>query len=304
MTRRELLGAALTAPPLWARRHFDRSRISAITDEIGKTPDESIAFARQYDLQWIELRNVPGGKEYIYQDEATLKAAAASFKAHGLKVSFLNSSLMKFAWPGIEPARRRPESEQAAAKRKASEAARWEKRMDDLKKALNAAQILGTDKLRIFTGTRAAEPRTFYPRIAEILGEMAFVAEKEKIHLLIENEGSCNVATGSEMAEILKMIPSKWVGCNWDPQNSLGKEVPFPDGYQPLPKKRIFNVQYKGKGIMPESKEKLDWKAILQALDKDGYKGCVGQETHIFDGTLIAAAHVSMKEMLRIVGEL
>jgi sugar phosphate isomerase/epimerase len=304
MTRRELLAATLTAPVVWAKRRFDRSRISAITDEIGKTPDESIAFAKQYDLQWIELRNIPGGKEYIYQDEPTLKAAAASFKANGLKVSFLNSSLMKFAWPGIEPARRRPESEQAAAKRKASEASRWEKRREDLKKALNAAQILGTDKLRIFTGTRAAEPRTFYPRIAEILGEMAFVAEKEKIHLLIENEGSCNVATGAELAEILKMIPSKWVGCNWDPQNSLGKETPFPDGYEPLPKKRILNVQYKGKGIMPESKEKLDWKAILQALDRDGYKGCVGQETHIFDGTLIAAAHVSMKEMLRIVGEL
>jgi sugar phosphate isomerase/epimerase len=133
---------------------------------------------------------------------------------------------------------------------------------------------------------------------------MAFVAEKEKVHLLIENEGSCNVATATELAEILKTMPSKWVGLNWDPQNALGKEVPFPDGYNLLPKKRILNVQYKGKGIMPESKDKLDWKAILQALDKDGYKGCVGQETHIFDGTLIAAAHVSMKEMLRIVGEL
>jgi sugar phosphate isomerase/epimerase len=304
MTRRELLAASLSAPALWAKRHFDRSRISAITDEIGKTPDDSIAFAKQYGLQWIELRNVPGGKEYIYQDEAVLKAAAASFKSNGLKVSFLNSSLMKFAWPGIEPARRRQESEEAAAKRKAADAARYEHRMDDLKKALRAAQILGVDKLRIFTGSRAVEPQKHFARIADILGEMAFVAEKEKVHLLIENEGSCNVATATELAEILKTMPSKWVGLNWDPQNALGKEVPFPDGYNLLPKKRILNVQYKGKGIMPESKDKLDWKAILQALDKDGYKGCVGQETHIFDGTLIAAAHVSMKEMLRIVGEL
>src|SRR5947207_2102167 len=158
MTRRDLLAAALSAPALCAKRHFDRSRISAITDEIGKTPDESITFAKQYGLQWIELRNVPGGKEYIYLDEPGLKAAAASFKVNGLKVSFLNSSLMKFAWPGIEPARRRQESEEAAAKRKATETARYEKRMDDLKKALNACQILGVDKLRIFTGTRAVEP--------------------------------------------------------------------------------------------------------------------------------------------------
>src|SRR5438270_2611501 len=168
MTRRELLAAALSTPALWAKRHFDRSRISAITDEIGKTPDDSIAFAKQYNLQWIELRNVPGGKEYIYLDEPSLKATAASFKANGLKVSFLNSSLMKFAWPGIEPARRRQESEAAAAKRRASETTRYEKRMEDLKKALNAAQILGVDKLRIFTGSRAVEPKAFFPRIADI----------------------------------------------------------------------------------------------------------------------------------------
>src|ERR1051326_1364281 len=166
MTRRELLAAAMTAPALWAKRHFDRSRISAITDEIGKTPDEAIAFAKQYGLQWIELRKVPGGKEYMYLDEPGLKATAASFKANGLKVSFLNSSLMKFAWPGIEPARRREESEQAAAKRKASETERYQKRMEDLKKALNACQILGVDKLRVFTGTPAVEPQKHYPRIA------------------------------------------------------------------------------------------------------------------------------------------
>ena len=305
MTRRQLLAASLATPALWAKRHFDRSRLSAITDEIGKTPDESIAFAKQYGLQWVELRSVPGGKEYIYQDEAVLKATAAALRSNGLKVSFLNSSLMKFPWPGIEPARRRQESAEAAAKRKASDTVRYERRMDDLKKALHAAQILGVDKLRIFTGSRAVEPQQHYARIADIIGEMAFAAEKEKVHLLVENEGSCNVATSPESADFIKLIPDKWVGLNWDPQNTLSlKEVPFPDGYATLPKKRIMNVQYKGKGIMPESKERLDWKAILLALDKDGYKGCVGQETHIFDGTLIQAAHVSMKEMLRIVGEL
>ena len=41
-----------------------------------------------------------------------------------------------------------------------------------------------------------------------------------------------------------------------------------------------------------------------QALDKDGYKGKIGLETHLFDGTLIAAAHTSMEEIMRIVSEL
>ena len=103
----------------------------------------------------------------------------------------------------------------------------------------------------------------------------------------------------------MKLVPSKAVGLNWDPQNELGlKQIPFPDGYNLLPKKRIGNVQIKGKGIMPGSSERLDWKAILQALQNDGYTQRIGLETHVFDGTLIEAAHVSMKEILRVVDEI
>jgi sugar phosphate isomerase/epimerase len=308
MTRREVLAAAGigAAAPLWARKRIDRSRISAITDEIGKTADDAIAFAKEYGLQWVELRGVPGEKKsYSSLPEPEVKAAAASFARNGLKVSFLNTGLLKFTWPGTEPVRRRQETPEGKAKRQATEKALFDRRLDDLKTAIRNAHILGVDKVRVFTGMRVAEPRSMFPRIAEVIGEMAHVAGKEKIYLGIENEGSCNVASSQELADILKMMPSKWVGFNWDPQNTLGtKEKPFPDGYNVLPKKRMLNVQIKGKGVMPASDQKLDWKAIMQGLQTDGYPGKIGLETHIFDGTLIEAAHVSMKEILRIVGEL
>src|SRR6185437_12031192 len=154
-----------------------------------------------------------------------------------------------------------------------------------------------------FTGTRTADPASQFPRIAETVGKMAEAAENEKVYLLIENEGSQNVATAADLAEVMKLIPSKWVGLNWDPHNAYGKEVTYPDAYSLLPKKRILNVQIKAKGVMPDSPEKEDWKAIMTALEKDGYKGKIGLETHIFDGTLIAAAHKSMDEIMRIVRE-
>ena len=48
-----------------------KSRISAITDEIGLTTDDSIAFAHQYGLQFVEIRNPPGvKKEYFTLSEA------------------------------------------------------------------------------------------------------------------------------------------------------------------------------------------------------------------------------------------
>ena len=303
-----LAAGAVCASGLWAKGRIDRSRISAITDEIGLTTDESIAFAHQYGMRNVELRNPPknepnGRKEYFQLTEPEIKADAMRFKNEGLAVSFLNTSLLKFPWPGTEPVRRRQEDAAAREKRLAAEKARWDNRMDDLGKAIRCAQIMGCDKVRVFTGSRIQEPETLYPRIADVVGEMGFVAEKEKVHLLIENEGSQNVATAGELAKVMKLIPNKYVGLNWDPHNAYGREAAYPEGYSALPKERILNLQIKAKGIMPLSPEKEDWKTILQALDHDGYKYKIGLETHIFDGTLIAAAHTSMEEIMRIVRE-
>lgn len=309
MTRRELLAAgAVCASSLWGKTHIDRSRISAITDEIGLTTEESIAFAHRYGLQNVELRNPPhnepnGRKEYFQLSEPEIKADAVRFKTEGLKVSFLNTSLLKFAWPGTEPVRRRPEDAAAREKRLAAEQARWDRRMEDLQKAIRCAQIMGCDKVRIFTGARLQEPETLYERVAEVVGEMGAVAEKEKVHLLVENEGSQNVATAAELNKLFKLIPNKYIGLNWDPHNAYGREPAYPEGYDAVPKERMLNIQIKAKGVMPESPEKEDWKTIMQALDRDGYKYRIGLETHIFDGTLIAAAHRSMDEIMRIVRE-
>jgi sugar phosphate isomerase/epimerase len=313
MTRRELLAAgAVCATGLWTPAHaksgIDKSRISAITDEIGLTTDESIAFAHQYGMSNIELRNPPkkepnGNKEYFQLSEPEIKADAARFKSEGLQVSFINTGLLKFTWPDTEPVRRRPEEPAAREKRVANEKTRWDNRMQDLQKAIRCAQIMGCDKVRVFTGTRIQEPESLYPRIAEVVGAMGEVAQKEKVHMLIENEGSQNVALSVELQKIMKLIPNKYVGYNWDPHNAYGKETSYPDGYDALPKDRMLNLQIKGKGVMPESPEKEDWRAIIKALNHDGYKFKLGLETHLFDGTLIAAAHKSMEEIMRIVAE-
>jgi sugar phosphate isomerase/epimerase len=302
MTRRELLAGPLTAVALPAKpARIDRSRISAITDEIGRTPQAAIDFAKQYDLQYLELRNVPGGKEYAFLPEDQVKQAAAEFAGSGIRISFMNSSLLKFAWPGTEPVRKRQETEQARAKRLQTESERFAHRMDDLRTAIRNCHILKVDLLRVFTGFRVAEPEKIYPRIVDVLGEMTLVAQKEKIRLLIENEGSCNIATSAELTKLLQHLPSKWIGINWDSLNGLAqKEVPFPDGYEVLPKKRIGNVQIKGKSVL-DYPEKLDWKKIFLTLQKDGYQGKIGLETHIFGEGQIAASHSSMKEILRIV---
>lgn len=308
MTRRSVL--ALAATPVFARPSGagSVSSISAITDEIGVSEEDAIAFARQYGLGWVELRSVPGGRpvkgDYAFQEPEFIRRAAARLKDSGLRVSFLNTGMLKFGIPGTEPARARKETAEARAKRLENEARRFARRLDDLHKAIEAAHAFDVSDVRVFTGTRVADPAALLPRLADVLGEMSEIAGRDGVRLLVENEASCNVATCAELAAICKLVPSRWFGINWDALNgaSLG-EKPFPDGYRLLPPRRIGNVQIKGKSVMA-TPQWLDWAAIMARMRRDGYRGRFGLETHVFDGTLIAASHTSIREILRIAGEL
>jgi len=307
MTRRDLLaaGAAFATSPLWAKAGIDKSRISAITDEIGLSTPEAIAFAHYYGLQNVEIRNPAekGRKEYALLPEADIKKDADLFAREGLKVSFVNTSLLKFTWPGSESVRRRPETPEARERRLGTEKARWDRRVDDAQLAIRCAHIMGCDKIRVFGGSRVQDPKTMYQRIADELGELSKLAERENVYFLLENEGSQNVATSQEIADVMKLTPSKWIGYNWDPNNAHGMETAYPDGYNALPKERMLNLQIKGRGIMPPNAQE-DWKTIITALNNDGYKYKIGLETHLFDGTLIQAAHKSMDEIMKIVASL
>lgn len=309
MTTRRSVLAALGAVPqasrlAWGGNRIDRSRLSAITDEIARTPADAIAFAQKYRLRWLEVRGVPGAKKsYTSLTADELKQARREFDDGGVKISFLNTGLLKFVMPGTEPARPpRNETPESRERRVARDAAQFERRMDDLRKAIQAAHALGVADMRVFTFLRTAEPQAQFPRIVDIIGEMARVADKEGVRLLVENEASCNVATCAELAEIVKPLPARVVGMNWDPHNGRGQEPPFPANYAVLPKNRLWNVQVKGRGVLP-GPERMDWRAIITTLERDGYGGKIGLETHIFDDRLIEWSHQSMQEMLRLTGD-
>lgn len=294
---------ALAASTVWGKNKISHSQISAISDEIARSPEGAIEFAHQYGLKHLELRSVPGarGKNYFFMSDAEARAAAKQFSQNGIRISFLNTNLLKFAMPGTEPARRRPEEAAAREARLAREQARFEQRESDLMKCIRCAQSFDCPYVRVFTFSRVAAPENLYPRVAEVVNSFARIAEREGVKLLVENETSCNVATCAELAALLKMVPSKAVGLNWDVDNGhhMG-ETPLPDGYDKLPKNRMHNVQIKGRSIL-DYPQKLDWAAIFDALAKDGYRDCAGLETHIFGETQVQKSHESMAAILKIV---
>lgn len=302
MLRRNFLLSTVAAPALFAAKRVDLSRISLLTDEIARTPAEAIAFAQQYGIRWVELRAVPGGGgTYAYLPEEKLRETARELKDAGLRVSFLNTPMLKFTLPGTESARPRKETPEAREKRLAREALLYDNRIDDLRKAIRAAHIFDVKLVRVFTFTRVTEPESVMARTAEVLHELSSIAEKEGIQLLVENEASCNVATCAELKRICELVPGKAFGINWDPVNALNsKEQPFPEGYALLPKKRIHNVQMKARALII-GPDLLDWGAIFTALAKDGYTGKIGLETHVFDGTLIEKSHLCMKKLQELL---
>ena len=295
LSRRELLGTLAAAPLAQAfRGKITKASLSALTDQIGRTQREAIAFAHQYGLRWVELRNVPETKKEItFLPEAEIQALAAELASNKLKVSFLNTSLLKFAWPGTTPAPPKPPVDSK----------RWANRKADCETAVRAANILGTDNVRVFTGDRVAHPETAFPLIRQTLEELLPIAEKGKVRLVIENEHSQNIGTSAEIKAIMAIIPSKTLGFNWDPGNAknLG-EVTWPEGYALLPKSRMRNVQFKAKNLM-NNQDRIDWLNIVNALDKDGYAGRLGLEADT-GGNLIEASHDAMRQVLQMVGQL
>jgi sugar phosphate isomerase/epimerase len=302
MQRRLFCSVLAAAPLLPGAKRIDLSRISLLTDEIARSPEDAIAFCKQYGIRNIELRGVPGGKgHYARLPVHEITEAAKQFRDNGLRVTFLNTGFFKITLPKTEPVFRKPEPPENREKRIARHKTEFDNRKEELKKAIENAHILGVDKMRVFTFLRVAEPGTVFSQVADVIAEMAEIAATHKMQLLVENEGACNVVSCAEIADFMKLMPQKNVGINWDPQNGVAqKEPPYPDGYALLPKKRIWNVQMKGHSLL-DPQRKLDWRSIFAALEKGGYQGYAGLETHYFDGTLIEKSHMSVKEIMRIL---
>lgn len=276
VTRREILVGAFAF--MAAKGRITKANVSAITDELGATQTDALDFARIHGLGQVELRTVPGTKkEFAFLTEPELKRYATELAGARLKVSLLKTSLLKFQWDADAP--------------------RWNRRKEDLAAAIRAAQILGTDKIRTFTGARG----TGSDGVVRAYEELLPLAESAKVRLVIENEPSQNIGTSAEVKAFLAPLPSKALGFDWDPWNALVfrealHEASWVEGYRLLPKDRMLNVQIKAESL--GSPDKIRWKSLLEALQKDGYAGTISLATEGVD------ADDPLREILHIAGQL
>jgi sugar phosphate isomerase/epimerase len=253
------------------------------------------------------LRDVPAlpgqGKPFFFLPETDLQWHAKLFRDGGIKISFINTNLLKKGLPGTVLASKKPTTPEVRARRDAAAQQEYEQRFDNLAKCIRSAQAFECPYLRVFTFLRVEHPEEVYDRVANVVGEMAEKARREGVMLLVENEPSCNVGNSAELATFLKKVPEKLLGFNWDARNAMAlNEIPFPDGYRLLPKGRMKNAQIKGHDML-DPEHPIDWAPILNAMDQDGFQGKIGLETHYFDGTKLERSHLAMDKIVRLADE-
>jgi L-ribulose-5-phosphate 3-epimerase len=286
LSRRRLLVAApaallLTRIPAWAA-DVNQFKLGIITDEVTQDFEQALVWAKGFGLRWVELRFL-WNKYVVDLSPDDVKRAKDLLGKYQMNVSVVDSPYFKTLLPGTQS-----RFADAKADPLQSDFARQDA---ILERTIARAKDFDTDKVRIFAFLRVADPQSVFERVAKELDRSAVTAKAEGIRLLLENEFTCNVATGREGASMLQMVKSRALGLNWDPGNAYaaGELKPYPNGYNAIDKKRLWHLHLKDASPAPKGQEanwrpmgggEIDYVGQFRALLKDGYTGTMSLETH------------------------
>jgi L-ribulose-5-phosphate 3-epimerase len=317
ISRREFMagaaaGAAFCAAPEMIRAAAASCpfRVAVINDEISQDFDHACSVtAKDFGLGWIELRGM-WNKNITTLDAGQIAESKRILAKYNLKVTDIASPLFKVDWPGAPTSKQseRRDTFHADEDFKAQDAL--------LEHSIDLAKAFGTDRIRCFDFWRLDDVKPYRAAINEKLRQAARRLAKENLILILENEMSCNTATGAEAAATLAAIPERNFMLNWDPGNAatFPDSMPYPKGYDLLPKDRIGHCHAKNVVRKPDGKWEwapvgtgvVDWAGQLRALKRDGYHYAVSLETHWHGaGTPEASSRISMaglKDALKQAG--
>jgi L-ribulose-5-phosphate 3-epimerase len=272
--------------------------LAVINDEITQDFEKACQIVSgDFGLHSIELRTA-WNKNMTELGAKELEDARKLLGEYKLQVTDIASPLFKTDWPGA------PRSSQGQSRDQFHadfDASAQDKLLD---RCISLAKFFDTDRIRCFDFWRLDDQRPYREAINAKLRQAAERCAQDNIILLLENEMSCNTATGEEAAEVLTAIPDKNFMLNWDPGNAAAiGSTPYPTGYQLLPRNRIGHVHCKDVVRKPDHKYDwapvgggiVDWVGQLQALQRDGYRHAVSLETHWRGaGTPEASTRISM----------
>jgi len=175
-------------------------RLAVINDEITQDFEKACQIvAGDFGLGWIELRSM-WDKNVTALTEKQVEDAKKILNEHKLQVTDIASPLFKTDWPG---APRSPQSETRDQFHAEFDASAQDKLLE---RCITLAKSFNTDRIRCFDFWRLDDQGPYRAGINAKLQQAAERCAKDNLVLLLENEMSCNTATGEESAALLKAI--------------------------------------------------------------------------------------------------
>jgi len=259
-------------------------RVAVINDEVSQDFGRACEIvSHEFGMSWIELRGM-WNKNLLKLDAKEIAEARRILEKYKLRVTDIGSPLFKVDWPGA------PKSEFSPKVAEFGADFTFEQQDEVLERSIELAKAFQTDRVRCFDFWRLKDQTPYRAAMNEKLVAAAGVLGKKGMILLLENEPSCNTATGAEAAKLLAEVKSPSLMLNWDPGNAASRgENAYPDGYALLPKERIGHCHCKdvakkpgGKGFEWAAMGRgiVDWTGQFAALKRDGYHFAVSLETH------------------------
>ncbi len=274
---------AISASIVQASRLQSPFQIAVITDEISQDFDHACRVAAvEFGMQWVELRGL-WNKNILALDAAEIAEARRILTKYELRVTDIGSPLFKVDWPDAPQSKFSPKRDQFSAD------FTFKDQEHVLDKSIELAKAFQTERVRGFDFWRLDNPGPYRKAMNAKLQEASQKLGKQGMIFILENEMACNTGTGAEAAKLLAAVPSPHLLLNWDPGNAaaLG-EIPFPNGWDLLPKNRIGHCHCKdtvmkaggGYEWAPVGKGVINWAGQFKALKAMGYRHAVSLETH------------------------
>jgi sugar phosphate isomerase/epimerase len=306
-SRRAMLAMAAAAIPVRVlgqnRKPDSFWKLGVITDEISQDFEQALAFLTLYSLKFCELREL-WGKNIMNASQQELDRAKKLLRKYGIRASDIASPLFKYDLPEM-PA---PASQRDVFR------AQFNDRDTDrlLEKAARLSHFFDTPLVRVFSYWRVEDPEKAYPYVRDRLARAASFARSHAMIFGLENEHTCNVGTGRELARIVKEVNSPHLRGVWDPGNAvtLG-EAPHPDGYDAV--RGLFEHMHvkdlrndSGKWTwLPVGQGVANFPAVFRALRREDYSGTISLETHYrrADGNRLESTRESLEGLLKVLQE-
>lgn len=248
-------------------------KLGIITDEVYQDFEKALLFAKEYNLECVELRSAWEKNPFQY-DEDDFKKIGELLKKYEMPLICISSPMFKCSY--------------FDEKTKAEH-------MEGFKRLVAQKDNLGFKMIRVFDFFK--EEGLTLELIKKAFEEPLAICEENGITLVLESEPTTNSFGCSEIAQTIKYIDSPYIKALYEPGNNLYNdtdEIPFPDGYNAV--KDVFCHVHIKDAIKKEGEiqgccigdGEVDYEGMIKEFIETGYNGAVVFEPHYKPGIVMS----------------